>query len=134
MYKHLAPLACLELGLMLRQSVNPDDVNEAEKYLTRATCNYSHYLNETMVHIRAYNALADIKDKRRAKLDLDTGKIRRRSSSIASLLSNITFRSRRSSSDSNRRGSSGSRCSSRNGRRNSTGSQDEEIFVDCPEA
>ena len=154
-------MACLELGLMLRLSADPKEVEEAESYLTRATTKYQHYLNETMVHIRAYNALADIKDKRRQKLDKDLG--RRRTSSIASMLSHLSLSrsrhssgaSRRSSADSRRlsvdsRGASpDSRRSSqdgnhlsiganRSGRHNSTGSaisyDEHDEFVDCPEA
>jgi len=59
LYAHLAPLACLELGMLFKQK---EDYSRAEKYLYKSMDDYSHYLNETLVHIRAHSALTSIKE------------------------------------------------------------------------
>jgi tetratricopeptide (TPR) repeat protein len=59
LYSHLAPLASLELGMLFKEK---RDYSRAEKYLNQSMDNYSHYLNETLVHIRAHSALTSIKE------------------------------------------------------------------------
>lgn len=61
LYIHLAPLACLELGLLYHEK---KDFGRAEKYLHKTMNDYSHYLNETLVHIRAHSALTAMKESR----------------------------------------------------------------------
>ena len=60
LYAHLAPLACLELGILF---MDKKDYSRAEKYLNYSMDNYSHYLNETLVHVRAHSALTSIKEE-----------------------------------------------------------------------
>lgn len=59
-YKHLAPHACLELGILCQET---SEFQLAEKYLNKATNDYSHYLNETQVHIRAHSSLCMMRAK-----------------------------------------------------------------------
>lgn len=60
----------------------------SETYLTRATNNYSHYLNETVIHMRSYNAMTIIQEcrKRRSLKERGGGKNLKSHGSIASLL------------------------------------------------
>ena len=128
LYKHVAPLASLELGLIFkekslrmideedadietppngiksskkkfdkkRHSKNTVDSSDeiesmltlSETYLTRATNNYSHYLNETVIHMRSYNAMTIVQEcrKRRSLKERGGGKNLKSRGSIASLL------------------------------------------------
>lgn len=71
-----------------------DDIEEllkiSETYLNRSTNNYSKYLNETTLHMRAYNALTIIDEsrKKRNRRAKDKKSLNRENShaSIASLL------------------------------------------------
>ena len=67
LYQHLAPLACLELGIIYSKSSDDFDLDIAVQYLNNATNEYKQYLNETMVHMRATAAINLIKDKRKIK-------------------------------------------------------------------
>jgi hypothetical protein len=72
---HLAPMCCLELGTIAKESND----SMARVHLERAiSSEFKHYLNETIVHIRAHAGLQAIDE------DDET---RKRSSSIFSLLS-----------------------------------------------
>lgn len=68
-----------------------DEIEEifriAEKYLTRATNNYSKYLNETMIHMRSYNALVIIQENRKRRSKVAKDKMLNRESSHASISS-----------------------------------------------
>lgn len=59
-YGHLAPLACLELGTLFSQT---QDYTLAQQYLNKAMSDYTHYLNETTVHIRAHAILETVKSE-----------------------------------------------------------------------
>ena len=63
LYGHLAPLACLELGMLFKEK---RDYSRADKYLNQSMDKYSHFLNETLVHMRAHSALISIKDALKA--------------------------------------------------------------------
>ena len=58
LYSHLAPLASLELGILFQQT---NELQLAQQYLNKAITDYTHYLNETLVHIRAHYALGTMK-------------------------------------------------------------------------
>lgn len=62
-YGHLPPMAALELGLMAK---GDKDMETARTWLERATNNYSKYINETVVHIRAHCAIKEIEDLERS--------------------------------------------------------------------
>jgi tetratricopeptide (TPR) repeat protein len=78
-YSHLAPLACLELGTLFKQI---RDHKLAEVYLHKAMNGYSHYLNETAVHIRAHAMMETMRLSDLRKLS---------SASINSLASKLSF-------------------------------------------
>ena len=82
MYGHLAPLACLELGTLFKEI---KDYRLAERYLHKAMTDYTHYLNETTVHIRAHSLLQTM-DAERAS---ETKKLS--NTSIASIGSRKSF-------------------------------------------
>ena len=74
-YKHLAPHAALEFGLLSQQI---GDLDMAVKYINKSINDYSHYLNETQIHIRAHTALNIIRENSGAE----------RRSSVTSITSN----------------------------------------------
>ncbi|KAI1304205.1 Tetratricopeptide repeat protein 39B [Halotydeus destructor] len=64
LHSHLAPQACLELGLIYKDMA---EYSEARKFLNKARSDYSKYLNETLVHLRVHCALMLIKEREKAQ-------------------------------------------------------------------
>ena len=118
LYKHVAPLASLELGLIFKEKamdmvteeavgnnnnqekvvrkrnsmkVNEDEIEQlfkvSESYLTRATNNYTHYLNETVIHMRSYNAITVIEEIKKKRNKRSKDKLLNRESSSGSIVS-----------------------------------------------
>ena len=64
LHGHLAPQACLELGLIYKEL---GEYADSKKYLEKARSDYSSYLNETLVHLRVHCALVSIKERERRR-------------------------------------------------------------------